>query len=103
MRLAYYYGDDAAAVAYAERALPTLPAFRGQIGEWEFAFYRALASAARAAEADERERGRLIAVAEELLEAYEKWVAVGPANFAHKRDLIAAELHRARREDDRAA
>jgi hypothetical protein len=103
MRLAYYAGDYAAAVAYAERALPTLPAFRGQIGEWEFAFYRALASAARAAEADERERDRLIAIAQELLEAFKAWASVGPANFAHKRDLIAAELHRVRREDEDAA
>jgi predicted ATPase len=96
MRLAYYYGDYAAAVAYAERALPTLPAFRGQIGEWEFAFYRALASAALAAGAGDVEREPLIATAQEQLEAFERWAAAGPANFAHKRNLIAAELYRVR-------
>lgn len=95
MRLHYYYGEHEAALRFAEKALPILSAFQGQIGEWEFAFYRALATIARAFEVDKSEREPLLRTAEELLAKFEAWASVGPANFAHKRDLIRAELLRA--------
>lgn len=101
MRLHYYYGAYDDAWRYAEQALPILPAFQGQVGEWEFVFYRALICAARALEADRPESGRWLNVAETLLAKFDSWAGTGPANFTHKRDLIRAEvlfargLHRA--------
>jgi predicted ATPase len=92
MRLHYYYGEHEAALGFAEKALPILPAFQGQVGEWEFVFYRALALIARAREVDEAEREALLSTAEELLARFEVWASAGPSNFAHKRDLIKAEL-----------
>jgi len=103
MRLHYYYGEHEAAVRYAEQALPFLPAFQGQVGEWEFVFYRALASAARAQELSGPERETLLKTAEEMVAKFEAWANIGPANFAHKRDLIRAELLRARNEHQAAA
>ena len=49
LRLHYYYGEYEAALGYADRARAVLPAFQGQVAEWEFVFYSALASAAHAA------------------------------------------------------
>jgi predicted ATPase len=103
MRLHYYYGDYEAALRFAEQALPILPAFQGQVGEWEFLFYRALASAARAPEADERIGNGLLKTTEEVLGQFQRWAEVGPANFAHKRDLIGAELLAARNSPDAIA
>ena len=103
MRLHYYYGEYEAAWRYAEQALPILPAFQGQVGEWEFFFYRALVSAGRSQELSGPEREPLLATAEELLAKFEAWASVGPSNFAHKRDLIRAELLRARHERQPAA
>jgi Protein kinase domain/AAA ATPase domain len=103
LRLHYYYGQYEAALGYAERALPLLSAFQGQVAEWEFVFYHALASAARAQDASSAERPQLLATVEALLGSFEAWAAVGPANFAHKRDLIRAELLRAREEREPAA
>jgi hypothetical protein len=73
------------------------------VGEWEFVFYRALASAARAQELSGPEREALLKTAEEMLAKFEVWASVGPSNFAHKRDLIRAELLRARNEPEPAA
>lgn len=103
MRLNYYYGEYQAALRYAEKALPILPAFQGQVGEWEFAFYRALASVARAQELSSPEREPLLKTAEEVLAQFEAWANICPANFAHKRDLIRAELLRARHQRQPAA
>ncbi len=92
MRLHYYYGDHEGALRYAKQGLPILPAFQGQVGEWEFLFYRALASVARAGEVSGEERDALLQSARDLLEVFQAWAEINPANFAHKRDLIRAEL-----------
>ena len=92
MRLHYYYGDYEGALRYSEQALPILPAFQGQVGEWEFLFYRALASVARAREVTGRERDTLLEGARDLLNIFQTWADMNPWNFAHKRDLIRAEL-----------
>ena len=92
MRLHYYYGDYEGALRYAAQALPILPAFQGQVGEWEYLFYRALASIARAKEVGGGERETLLQSARDLMEVFEAWAATNPANFAHKYDLIRAEL-----------
>ncbi len=47
LRLHYYYGEYEAALGYAERARACCRAFQGQVAEWEFVFYCALASNAR--------------------------------------------------------
>ena len=86
----------------AEQALPILPAFQGQVGEWEFVFYRALATLARAQEVGDAEREPLLRAGEELLAQFEGWASVAASNFAHKRDLIRAELQRARQDHDAA-
>jgi serine/threonine protein kinase len=103
MRLHYYYDEYESASRYAEQALPIFPAFQGQIGEWEFVFYRALVSAALAQELSGPERESRLSTAQELLAKFEVWARVGEANFAHKRDLIRAEILRARNERDSAA
>ena len=103
MRLHYYYGEYEAALRYAERALPLRSAFQGQVAEWEFAFYHALASAARAGQLGRSERAPLLATVDKLLERFETWASDGPANFAHKRDVIRAERFRARDERELAA
>ncbi len=102
MRLHYYYGEYETACRYGGQALSILPAFRGQVGESEFAFYRALSSAARARECSGSERDALLTTAEELLEKFEAWALIGPANFAHKADLVRAELLHARGASERA-
>ncbi len=103
MRLHYYYGDYKAALGYAEQALPILPAFQGQVGEWEFAFYRALTSAALAQQLTAPEREPHLRTADELLAKFEGWASMGSSNFAHKGNLIRAELLRAYFERQSAA
>jgi serine/threonine protein kinase len=110
LRLHYYYGEYEAALGYADRARAVLPAFQGQVAEWEFAFYAALASAAHAADhrpadaaADATVRSQLLESASELLQRFEVWASAGPANFTHKRDLISAELLHARGDSTGAA
>jgi tetratricopeptide (TPR) repeat protein len=103
LRLHYYYGEYETALEYAERALRVLPAFQGQVAEWEFVFYRALASAARAQEPDAVDRLALLETVDGLVARFDGWAAVGPANLAHKRDLLRAELLRARGDHESAA
>ena len=92
MRLHYYYGDYEGALRYAKQALPILPAFQGQVGEWEFLFYQALASIARSREVTGTERDALLQRGQDLFHEFQGWADINPANFAHKRDLIRAEL-----------
>jgi len=92
MRLHYYYGDYEGALRYAEQALPILPAFQGQVGEWEYLFYRALASVARSREVTGAEHEALLRNARDLLEIFQSWADTNPANFSHKYELIRAEL-----------
>ena len=103
LRLHYHYGQYEQAQNAAERAETVLPAFQGQVAEWEYVFYRALVSAARALEVDATQRVPLLDTAAALLSKVETWAAVGAANFTHKRDLIRAELLRARGDDATAA
>src|SRR5258708_22364139 len=83
IRLNYYYGEYKAALRYAEQALPILPAFQDQVGEWEFVFYRALACLARAQELGGPEHASLLRTAEELPPKFEGWAGIGPWNLAH--------------------
>jgi predicted ATPase len=96
MRLHYLYGDYETAFDYSEKALPLLAAFRGQVVEWDFAFYRALAALGRALEVQPEERQPLFQAAAELLQNFTDWSTLSPSTFLHKRDLIHAELCRQR-------
>jgi hypothetical protein len=58
---------------------------------------------ARAQELSGPERESLLRTTEELLAKFEGWASVGPSNFAHKRDLIRAELLQAREAHQLAA
>ncbi len=95
MRLSYYYGDYRASLRYAEKALPLIPAFQGQIAEWEFAFYRALSLLGQALLFEEGASKSLIAGAKSVAEPMAKWAEDNPHSFAHKYDLVRAELCRA--------
>jgi predicted ATPase len=92
MRLHYCYGDYETAFDYSEKALPLLAAFRGQVVEWDFAFYRALAALGRAHEVESTQREPLLIEAENLLKSFHAWAELCPSTFLHKRDLISAEL-----------
>jgi serine/threonine protein kinase/predicted ATPase len=92
-RLAYYFGDHEAALAYADRALPVLASFQAQIGEVELRFYHALALCA-AAGRSAAARDRLLIQAEGHRARLERWAGACPANFEHKARLVAAELAR---------
>jgi hypothetical protein len=122
LRLHYYYGDYDTALDFAARAQAVLPAFQGQVAEWEFVFFTALATAARATaigsaldaagvaagvSADatlgaDDERAKLLATVDELLARFEAWADAGPDSFTHKHDLIRAErLHAGGEPDER--
>jgi serine/threonine protein kinase/predicted ATPase len=92
-RLAYYFGDYEAALAYADRAWPVLASFQAQVGEVELRFSHALALSAAAGAAPSGEaRRRLPDQAEEHRARLERWAGTCPGNFEHKALLVAAEL-----------
>ncbi len=77
--------DSALTALGAEFPLP------GMVGVVDGAFYSALSHAAlaRAGASVERERHRRSLA--EVLERFERWAALSPANHAHRRALLAAE------------
>jgi tetratricopeptide (TPR) repeat protein len=101
-RLHYYYGDYEHALKVSESALPILMSFQGQVAEWEFYFYRALALIGRAQETGSPLSESLIGEAGELAQKFEAWAEHGPGHVVHKRDLIRAELMRATCRDEAA-
>ena len=103
MRLHYYYGDYEASIGYAEQVVPIQHSCAGQTGEWEFAFYWALANVARGLELSGGERESLLKTSEELLAKFESWAITNPLTFANKRELIQAELLRAHDQREAAA
>ncbi|QPF73721.1 diguanylate cyclase [Roseateles sp. DAIF2] len=96
LRHAYLMGDapawrlNAARLPLVAACLPDSPAMV------EGHFYAAL-GALREGFAEDADEGRVQALA--LLERFETWAEGCNANFAHKRDLIAAELARAQGEE----
>jgi tetratricopeptide (TPR) repeat protein len=101
-RLHYYYGDYERALQFSENALPILMSFRGQVAEWEFYFYRALALIGRALETGSPQSESLLGGARELAQKFETWAENGPSHVVHKRDLIRAELMRVTGPDEAA-
>jgi predicted ATPase/class 3 adenylate cyclase len=100
LRLHYYYRDYPGALAAAEKAEQLLPAFQGQIAEWELTFFQGLALLARLGqEADPAAARALRQAAERCREKLREWSALCPANFEHKRLLLEAEWTHTERPD----
>jgi hypothetical protein len=95
MQMHYLYRDYPGAMEWAERGLLLLPSIESQVGEWQFVFYYALTAAALAGQATGPEQQRLLDAARTQLEKFEQWSGRCASNFAHRRDLIAAEILRA--------
>ncbi|MET0389181.1 MAG: AAA family ATPase [Polyangiales bacterium] len=66
-------------------------------------FYQALAECGVYNETPTSEQPKLLTSILEKLAKLERWAETGPANFAHRRDLVAAELARCAGDGDRAA
>jgi predicted ATPase/class 3 adenylate cyclase len=94
LKLHYYYGEHAVALEYADKTLPLLPAFKGQVAEFEYVFFHALAGLAHCTACGPAERPALLDTARTALEKLTGWSAVCPANFEHKLLLAQAELAR---------
>ena len=92
--LHYHDGDYRGALAAADRATPLVAAFQGEVAEWQFAFYHALALAARAAQVEPLARTEMRETALAHAVALRGWAAVCESNFAHKALLVDGELAR---------
>jgi len=98
----YLTGEYPDAQRLVEESAPMQHTLIGQVLEAEYAFYRCLTGLALAAtSAAPRHRSLLneVASAERRLT---QWAALSAANFAHKRDLVAAERARAEHREVRA-
>src|SRR5207253_34159 len=76
LKLHYYYGEHAAALDYADKTLPLLPAFKGQVAEFEYVFFHALAGLAHCTESEPAARPALLDAARASLEKLADWSAV---------------------------
>jgi predicted ATPase len=102
LRLHYYYGDYERALEHADRALPLLPAFAGQVGEVDLTFFRALSLLARAREVSGADRQELTEKARADLAKLAAWGTLSEPNFRHKTLLVEAELARIEQSRDEA-
>lgn len=103
MQIHYLYRDYAGALAWAEKGVPLLPSVESQVGEWQFVFYHALTALACAGRMEGEASLGLLSTARCLQAQYQRWSARCEANFAHRRDLIMAEILRVSGEGDAAA
>jgi predicted ATPase len=103
MRLHYYYGEYERAIENAARALPLLPAFRGQILQWILTFYRALSLLGLSLAQEGAARSASMAEAEPLAAQVAGWAAHNPEGFGHMSDLIQAEWARVEGDRSKAA
>ena len=86
------HGEPAAAWAYAKRAVPWLSSLRTLLLQVTYYFHAALSLCSLAAKTAPDARGELLAELHDALRRLDKWASNAPANFAHKRDLVRAEL-----------
>jgi predicted ATPase/class 3 adenylate cyclase len=94
MRLHFHAGEYAAALEFADQAQGLLPVISGQTGEFELVFFHALTLLARARELPAGERAPLLEKAQGLHAQLQAWAQLCEANYAHKAQLVAAELTR---------
>jgi predicted ATPase/signal transduction histidine kinase len=100
LQVAYLLGQAEVARTHATRATPSLPYLGGHFVRTNFHFYAGLTLAHLASGAEPGDRKGLLATVREHLGHLETWSQNAPMNFAHKRELVAAELARV---EDRAA
>jgi predicted ATPase len=103
LQLHYLYRDYAGAMEWAEKGIAVLSSIEGQVGEWQFGFFHALAAAARAGQVEGEAREVLLRSARDLLEKFGKWTTRCEANFGHRTLLIDAEIQRVSGDRDSSA
>jgi len=92
-----------AALASARATEAVIPFDIGMVVTTNHHFYQSLAVAALYGDADEPERERSLELLTRNLAKLSGWAETAPMNFAHRRDLVAAELARCRGDADAAA
>jgi predicted ATPase/serine phosphatase RsbU (regulator of sigma subunit) len=90
----YLTGDHTGANRLAEESAGYEHALIGQIVEAEYVYYRCLAGLALAAVSTGSERRGLLKRVAAGERRMTRWASLAPGNFAHKRDLVAAERAR---------
>jgi hypothetical protein len=84
------FADWAGAASWARKADDLLPAFEGQVAEFEFVQYKTLAALQRATELAQGASYRLIDEALQGVEQMQIWASLCPDNFEHKAHLLRA-------------
>ncbi len=88
----YLLGNTELAWKYARDGAAWIPYLRTIFVQADFHFYAALSAARLSHSASPAEAGAIVLRVREHLRALETWCRDAPANFKHKRDLVAAEL-----------
>jgi predicted ATPase/serine phosphatase RsbU (regulator of sigma subunit)/tRNA A-37 threonylcarbamoyl transferase component Bud32 len=95
LQLHYLRGEYDQALNIVRASAPMLHALAGQLVEAEYRFYRCLTFLAIAGASSGTQRRVLLREAAQDQRVMHRWARLSPANFAHKRDLLAAERARA--------
>lgn len=97
------FNEYRAALESAAATEEVIPFDIGMVVTTNHHFYQSLALAALYGQADEAERERSMALLTRNLAKLGGWAETAPMNFAHRRDLVAAEVARCRGDADAAA
>ncbi|OLY90643.1 Adenylate and Guanylate cyclase catalytic domain-containing protein [Cnuella takakiae] len=90
VKLHVHFGNWQEAIAFADQAMPLLPAFANQPGHTEYEFYTAIASLYAAAETAGATAVPLHERADTGIKTCEAWAQLFPGNFANKLLLLQA-------------
>lgn len=91
VKLHVHAGDWSGALEFAAAVQPLIPAFEGQVAEFELVQYHAVALLQAAIAASDA-AAALLAAATVLVETMERWAVLVPANYGHKAALLRALL-----------
>ena len=94
MQRLYLLGDPAGALAFGEKVLPILWSAQGHVQAVHYRVFQSLAIAAVYHQADPLRQGEWRATIEAHVAALDRLAAGCPSSFAHRHDLVAAELAR---------
>jgi predicted ATPase/signal transduction histidine kinase len=97
------FNDHRAALETARVIEGLLPFAIGMFPVTNHHFYQSLALAALLGDMDADEREKAEKLLDRNLEKLRGWAETAPSNFAHRRDLVAAEIARCRGDNDAAA
>ncbi len=97
------FNEYRAALESARATEEVIPSDIGMVVTTNHYFYQSLALAALYGDADEVERARAMELLTRNLAKLSGWAETAPMNFAHRRDLVAAEIARCRGDADSAA